>query len=165
MNITIFFTFYIFFPESNMATNREDKHIWEKRRPRVTLYLKIVNMKSKLHPESSYDKLRARIGYLFCYRIDQIVCVVHLNWITTHVMLSQPMPPEEATSVAMILSKTSSMAEDTGLSFFLLTRRSPTQSTASYEVRQSQIPSQAMIKKAASLPIFSLLISGIAVII
>jgi hypothetical protein len=119
------------FPYSNMAINIEDKQRWEKRRPRVTLYLKIVNMKSKVHQELFYDKLRARIGYLFCYRIDQIVCVVHLNWITMHVMLSQPMPPEEATSVAMILSKTSSMADDTGLSFFLLTRRSPTQSTAS----------------------------------
>lgn len=54
----------------------------------------------------------------------------HLNCTTMQVMLSHPIPPPEATSVAMILSKTSSMTPDT-LSFFLLIRRSPTMSIAS----------------------------------
>ena len=83
---------------------------------------------------------------------------------TTQVILSHPIPPDEATSVAMILSKTSSMARDI-LSFLLLVIKSPTISTASWDVRQSQIPSQAIIRKAVSLPIFSFFIYGTAVII
>lgn len=58
-------------------------------------------------------------------------------------MLSQPMPPDDATSDATILSNISSTTWDS-LSFFLMS--SFVKSTASYEVRQSQIPSQAMIK-------------------
>lgn len=58
-------------------------------------------------------------------------------------MLSQPIPPDEATSVATILSNISSITAD-NFSFFLII--SFTKSTASYEVRQSQIPSQAKTK-------------------
>ena len=81
----------------------------------------------------------------------------------TQVILSHPMPPEDATSEAMILSNISSTTDDT-FSFFFI--KSPAKSTASYEVRQSQIPSQAMMRKLVSPGmIFSFLISGIAVII
>lgn len=87
----------------------------------------------------------------------------HLNYTMTQVMLSHPMPPLEATSVAMILSNISSTTYET-LSFFLIS--SFTKSTASYDVKQSQIPSQAIIKNAVSPgTIFSFLMSGIAVII
>ena len=85
-----------------------------------------------------------------------------LNWTIMQVILSQPIPPDEATSLAIILSNISSTTPES-LSFFL--RRAPTNSAASYEVRQSQIPSQAKIKKDVSEVIFSLLMSGIAVII
>jgi hypothetical protein len=77
-------------------------------------------------------------------------------------ILSQPIPPEEATSLAIILSNISSITED-NFSFFYI--NSFTNSTASYEVRQSQIPSQAKIKNGVSVAIFSFLTSGIAVII
>jgi len=77
-------------------------------------------------------------------------------------MLSHPIPPDDATSLAMILSNISSTTPEI-LSFFL--RSSPTYSAASYEVRQSQIPSQAMIRNDESAVIFSFLMSGIAVII
>ena len=81
---------------------------------------------------------------------------------TTHVILSHPIPPDEATSYAIILSNISSITKEI-LSFFFI--RSPTKSTASYEVKQSQIPSHAIIRKLASEDNFSFLISGIAVII
>lgn len=81
----------------------------------------------------------------------------------TQVILSHPMPPEEATSEAMILSNISSTTWDTFPFFFI---RSPTRSTASYDVKQSQIPSQAIIRNVVSpWTIFSFLMSGMAVII
>jgi hypothetical protein len=53
------------------------------------------------------------------------------------------MPPEDATSVAIILSNISSIIAEV-FSFFF--NKSPTKSTASYELKQSQIPSQANIR-------------------
>jgi hypothetical protein len=85
-----------------------------------------------------------------------------LNYTTTQVILSQPIPPLEATSLAIILSNISSTTYEI-LSFF--GNKSPTNCTASYDVRQSQIPSQAIMRKLVSGPIFSFLISGMAVII
>jgi hypothetical protein len=85
-----------------------------------------------------------------------------LNCTTTHVILSQPIPPDEATSEATILSNISSITYDT-FSFFF--NCSPTKSTASYDVKQSHMPSHAIIRKAVSVESFSFLISGIAVII
>lgn len=79
-----------------------------------------------------------------------------------HVILSHPTPPDEATSAAIILSNISSIAPD-NFSFFF--RSSPIYSAASYEVKQSQIPSQARIRKLTSEDIFSFLMSGMAVII
>ena len=78
-------------------------------------------------------------------------------------MLSQPIPPDEATSDAIILSNISSMTSDT---FFFFGSSSPTKFTASYELKQSQIPSQARIKNDVSPGTnLSFLISGKAVII
>ena len=72
---------------------------------------------------------------------------VCLNYITTAVMLSQPTPPEEATSYATILSNIDSMQ---GLIFpiFVEEKYSLTIVTHSYEVRQSQIPSHAITRKS-----------------
>lgn len=79
------------------------------------------------------------------------------------VILSHPIPPDEATSEAIILSNISSMTSDI---FFFFGKSSPTKLTASYELRQSQIPSQAKIKNEVSPgTILSFLISGKAVII
>jgi hypothetical protein len=76
--------------------------------------------------------------------------------------LSHPIPPDEATSEAIILSNISSMTVEIR-SFFL--SNSPTKSTASWEVRQSHIPSQASTRNAVSAVIFCFYISGTAVII
>ena len=62
------------------------------------------------------------------------------------VMLSQPIPPELATSVAMILSKIDSRQSLMFLYELEVLKYSLTKVTHSCEVRQSQIPSQAMIK-------------------
>jgi hypothetical protein len=78
-------------------------------------------------------------------------------------MLSHPMPPLDATSVAMILSNISSITYET-FSLFLI--NSLTKSTDSYDVKQSQIPSHAMMRKTVSPgKSFSFFISGLAVII
>jgi hypothetical protein len=77
-------------------------------------------------------------------------------------MLSHPIPPEEATSEAIIFSN---MSSTTSLCLDFFDIYAPTMSTASWEERQSHIPSQAMIMKAVSGPILSFFISGTAVII
>lgn len=77
-------------------------------------------------------------------------------------MLSQPIPPEEATSVAIILSN---IISTTVLNLVVSFMSLSTKSTASYDVKQSQIPSQAMIKNCVFSSMFYFLMSGLAVII
>ena len=88
-----------------------------------------------------------------------------LNSMIVQVMLSQPIPPLDATSSAIIVSKSSSTTEETlsfPLFFFNL---SATKLIASQELMQSQIPSQARIMKSQSAAYFSTKTSGKAVTI
>ena len=81
------------------------------------------------------------------------------------VILSQPIPPLEATSSAKMESNISSTKE-ARLSFpFFFFNYSATYVTDSYEVIQSHIPSHAHMIKSESFIIFSTVISGNAVII
>jgi|LauGreDrversion4_2_1035121.scaffolds.fasta_scaffold3037568_1 hypothetical protein len=84
---------------------------------------------------------------------------------TMHDMLSHPIPPLVATSCASIESSISS-TRAAKLSFvFFFFNFSITRLTASYEDKQSHMPSQAQIIKSVSLVIFSIVISGNAVMI
>lgn len=85
-----------------------------------------------------------------------------LNWTTTAVILSHPTPPEDATSEAIILSNIYSKhklrwpvyEEETVM------KNSLTNVTHSWEVRQSHIPSQAIIRKSFSGDNYYIYISG-----
>jgi hypothetical protein len=88
-----------------------------------------------------------------------------LNSITMQVMLSQPMPPLLATSLAQISSSIYSTSTPRLSLPFFLRMFSCTQVTAACEERQSQMPSQAQIINSESLVSFSTKISGKAVMI
>lgn len=103
------------------------------------------------------------IGDLLFWELSILICNNHLLKLTiTQVMLSQPIPPDEATSDAIILSNISSITWEC-FSFFLI--NSPTKSTDSCDVRQSHMPSQAKMRNYVSPVILSFLTSGTAVII